>query len=91
MRYLSTHAIDITSRNRLDNETKTVADGALWTEENLPTETILAAFVQIAPNAGTLDRAGLENALTTLVEKPVQFGGNTTVGRGRCELQLGGA
>lgn len=90
MSYLGRHGIDVTSRNRLENDTKTVADGALWTEESLPTESLLCAFAAIAPNAGTLPLDGLRGALTAFNGETLQLGGNTTVGRGRCRIAIGG-
>jgi len=90
MRYLSVHGVDVTSRNRLENDTKTVADGALWTEESLPTESLLCAFAAIVPNNGTLPQAGLEAALQALNGETLHIGGKTTVGRGRCRIAIGG-
>lgn len=34
-------ATEVISRNRIDDDTKTVVDGALWIEEHLPSETVL--------------------------------------------------
>lgn len=88
MRYLSVHGIDVTTRNRLENDTKTVAKGALWSEENLPTETILASFAFISPNSKTLDREGLQDAVNKFNGETVFLGGNSGIGRGRCELRV---
>lgn len=90
MRHLSVYAIDISSRNRLENDTKTVAKGALWTEENLPSETILASFAYFSPNKRTLDTDGLKQVLSELCSEALFLGGNTSVGRGRCQLRLEG-
>jgi CRISPR-associated protein Cmr4 len=48
-------ATEVATRVRLDNRTKTVETGALWTEENLPTDTLLYAPLQ-ATRARWYDR-----------------------------------
>ena len=64
--FLCETGTEVQTRVRIDDETKTVADKALWTEESLPAETILAGIVRcdrifgrngedITP-AGLLDR-----------------------------------
>ena len=92
MSYLSTHATDVRTRIRLENETKTVAKGALWTEESLPTETILAAVVHIAPN-GQANRQQVNAALNCFHERTLRLGADASVGHGRCRLRVigGGA
>lgn len=82
-------ATEVISRIRLDQERKTVAEGALWTEEHLPSETLLYApiFVSkpLAPNAGQLNLSSAEDALNLLKQlnlNRLQIGGDETVGRG---------
>lgn len=87
MSFLSQHGMDVSTRIRLENDTKSVADGALWTEENLPVESILVSLVTLAPNTKTLDEKALRAAVVANNHgKTLQFGGNATVGRGRCRL-----
>jgi CRISPR-associated protein Cmr4 len=53
MKLLSEHATEVVTRVRIDHETGTVADGALWTEESLPAETLLwslAFFAEERPS-----------------------------------------
>jgi CRISPR-associated protein Cmr4 len=84
--FLCQTGTEVHTRVRIADETKTVADKALWTEESLPAETILAGIVQcdrvfgrngedITPT-GLLDRFA-NDALT------VQIGGKATIGRGQ--------
>ena len=84
--FLCETGTEVHTRVRINDDTKTVAEGALWTEESLPAETILAGIVQcervfgrngedITPN-GLLDRFAKD--LLTL-----QIGGKATVGRGQ--------
>lgn len=91
MSFLSRHATDVVTRIALEPGTKTVARGALWTEENLPSETILSSL--IVPTA--YDRKNAQHAdnfkeLRSLVANELRLGGKETVGRGRCSARLYG-
>jgi CRISPR-associated protein Cmr4 len=88
-------ATDVIARIRLKPETKTVAEGALWTEEHLPSETLLYApiFVSkpLAPNAnqlGLTDSDAVLQALSDLQLDRLQIGGDETVGRGIVKVRL---
>lgn len=81
------------TRVKIDDETKTVADKALWTEESLPAETILAGIVQCDRIFG---RHGEDITPTGLLDRyarsplTFQIGGKATVGRGqvRCVFTM---
>ena len=84
--FLCETGTEVHTRVKIDDETKTVVPGALWTEESLPAETILAGVIRcdrvfgqqgedITP-AGLLDRFA-KQSLT------LQIGGKATVGRGQ--------
>ncbi len=84
--FLCETSTEVHTRVRIDDETKTVAKGALWMEESLPAETILMGIVQcdrvfdrdgedITPD-GLLDRFASE-------QLSLQIGGKATIGRGR--------
>jgi CRISPR-associated protein Cmr4 len=84
--FLCETGTEVHTRVRIDDDNKTVANGALWTEESLPAETILMGLIQcdrifgrngedITPQ-GLLDRFA-KAALT------LQIGGKATVGRGQ--------
>ena len=88
-------ATEVIARIRLKPETKTVAEGALWTEEHLPSETLLYApvFVSkpLAPNAnelGLTDSDAVLQALRDLQLDRLQIGGDETVGRGIVKVRL---
>ena len=95
---------EIISRTRLDEVTKTVIGGALWTEEHLPSDTLL-----YAPLFASKPRAPEENLpddwkgeakdspkaahiLEFVKEcvdgKRIQLGGDSTVGRGFVAVRL---
>lgn len=87
---------DVVSRTKLNSSTKTVdkETGALWTEENLPSDSLLyTPLFACDPRAGKKDDTPAEvanaEAILNLVENNLsnrhsrlQLGGNETVGRG---------
>ncbi len=88
-------ATEVIARIRLKTETKTVAEGALWTEEHLPSETLLYApiFVSrpLAPNAnqlGLTDSDAVLRELSDLQLDRLQIGGDETVGRGIVKVRF---
>lgn len=90
-------ATEITARIRLAPDTKTVAKGALWTEESLPVESLLAGLVVATPVAGRdgqrVPAAALLGHVAALVaaqKGAIQVGGNATIGRGLCRVRLAG-
>jgi CRISPR-associated protein Cmr4 len=86
--FLLRTATEVRARVRL-NDDKTVQTGALWYEESLPTETILAGIVNVMPNSkteATIDQ--MFAALAPLTGSMVQFGGKTTTGHGFCNMKI---
>lgn len=94
MAFLWETGTQVDQRIRIDGETRTVADGALWLEESLPPETLLMGVM--AADRGR--RSGLANnekspafmldvALPPNQEETLQFGGKATIGRGRCVIK----
>ncbi len=93
MSFLLETATEVTARVRLSEDTKTVAKGALWYEEALPAESVLAGLVV----ASRVQRGGATHEATALLDHVggvatglVQLGGKATVGRGSCRVLLGG-
>ena len=91
MTFLSEHATDVVARIALEDDTKTVKQGGLWYEESLPTESILVGLVYVQPvgKAGSKPDELMKEA-AKLMKASIQLGGKATVGRGRCQLRLGG-
>lgn len=87
--FLLQTATEVTARIQLESSTKTVKHGALWYEEALPAETILSGLVVAAPTsqAGT-DPEAIFSVVEKLTMTTLQFGGNSTVGRGLCQLRM---
>lgn len=80
MNFLAETATEINARNVL-NDNKT--SGNLWYEESLPTETILSGVLATVANRNEID---VVKTVVDLCEKPLQLGGNMTVGRGLCRV-----
>lgn len=88
MTFLWETATQVDARIRIDQNTRTVADGALWLEESLPAESLLIGML----GAERTRRKGIDLSADKVLEKVLQqerilqFGGKATVGRGRCRL-----
>jgi CRISPR-associated protein Cmr4 len=76
-------ATEITARIRIDDNKKTVVDGALWYEEALPAETVLVSVVVAASH-----KEEVFAVAKSISSKTLQFGGKATVGRGLCKTTL---
>lgn len=90
MVFLSRYAIDVVTRASIDAETKTVKSGQLWTEENLPSESILVSLVAELPVLARKVPGGAFERLDEICKGAVQFGGHATIGRGRARVSLRG-
>jgi CRISPR-associated protein Cmr4 len=91
MAFLWETATQVDQRIRIDQKTRTVADGALWSEESLPPETLLIGLLEAShsrnPRKDDMQPEHvLELALPLGDGCILQFGGKATVGRGRCRM-----
>jgi len=88
MSFLCETATQVDARVRLREDTRTVARGALWSEESLPPESVLIGLLLADPSRKpkfNLDPGQV--ILKALPEEAVlQFGGKASVGRGRCRM-----
>jgi len=87
--FLQTTATEVTARIQMDKDKKTVKHGALWYEEALPAESILAGIVVAQPpaKAGITAEKAFE-VIRSLTEQLLQIGGSATVGRGLCRIRM---
>lgn len=92
------YATEVITRVRIDRAKKTVAKGALWTEEHLPADTLL--YVPIyATDARNNGKDGSKLTGTEILERArrlgketanyLQLGGDETVGRGIVRIRWG--
>jgi CRISPR-associated protein Cmr4 len=84
--FLLETATEITARIAMDDDKKTVKRGALWYEEALPSEAVLASLV-VAVNLQATSTEVFQT-IQSLTNKTMQFGGDATVGRGLCKAHL---
>lgn len=92
-RHLCRSALPVQPHIRLDSETKTVATGALWYEENLSPETVLYVCLSAQPSRHEAIDKNAEAMAELLdglfIERPwLQVGGNETVGMGWCRVEV---
>ncbi|MHB1559363.1 MAG: type III-B CRISPR module RAMP protein Cmr4 [Isosphaeraceae bacterium] len=82
------YATEVTARIRLDPDTKTVADGALFYEEFLPPETLFYSVALARDTSAGLSPALRGTDVVQFIERnlpPVlQVGANQTTGKGFC-------
>ncbi len=85
-------ATEVVHRVRIEHVTGTVAEGALWTEELVPAESLFWVIVDVQPpknhalngvNAETLRQLLREVAPSGCI---LQFGGDETLGRGLVQI-----
>lgn len=89
--FLADTATEIRTRIKIDRETRIVAKGALWTEENLPCETVLWGVFGVSQSRDNSKKTAEEvSKLLPENELSIQIGGKHTVGRGLCRLMIGG-
>lgn len=89
--FLTETATQVDARVRIDDQTKTVADGQLWYEESLPAESILAGIAWCGPTFGAgkrNDAAKRQEMMSSFCTQlaHIQLGGKATVGRGQVKM-----
>jgi len=87
--HLTETKTEIVTRIALKEDEKIVKDGALWTEESLPEESILYSIISIervrGKNASGETEESLLNKLKEIPSR-IQIGGNETTGKGFVRL-----
>lgn len=88
--FLADTATEIRTRIRINRQTRIVQDGALWTEENLPTETVLWGVLGVSQSRNKEHKQSAEELAKLLPKEEIdiQIGGKHTVGRGFCRLLI---
>lgn len=82
-----TTTTEISTQTKIDAETGAVAKGALFNMECVPAETLFSAPIQIIGRYKSTDAAGEFKKLAD-AHPVLQFGGNSTTGRGFCSISL---
>ena len=96
--YFVENACEVVTRIKIDDETGTVAGGALFNQELVPSETLLCAVVAAQDEKGKAgQKRPAASALGKLADKlaaagnVIQAGGDATVGFGFCAVSMKGA
>ncbi|MEH6577390.1 MAG: type III-B CRISPR module RAMP protein Cmr4 [Amphritea sp.] len=92
-RHLCRSALPVQPHIRINSETKTVANGALWYEENLAPDTLLYSVIGCQPSRNPSMQMTANDLITQLMNelfsKPyLQIGGNETTGMGWCRVAV---
>jgi CRISPR-associated protein Cmr4 len=95
MSFLLDTATEVTAHIRLSPDTKTVERGALWYQESLPAESVLAGITVASPVKAANGRSersatDLLDHVASLAKSLVQLGGKATVGQGTCFVRIAG-
>ena len=88
--FLADTATEVRTRIRIDRKTRTVQQGALWTEENLPADSVFWGVIGVSQSRKKSDDRSAQDLADLLPtqEIKIQIGGKHTVGRGFCRLLL---
>lgn len=89
--FLTETGTEVHARVRIAQESKTVESGALWYEESLPAETILAGIVwcdKVFPRHSVTHEQLMQEFCST--ERHLQIGGKATIGRGQVRCRFSG-
>lgn len=82
---------EVQARIRIDSETKTVSDGALFYQENLPSDTLMytvCAAQRSMKKGHSLSDEEVFKTLKKLHNNSVQMGGNESIGKGIFNLNF---
>ena len=87
------NSTEVITRTKINNITGTVQNGALFTEEYLPSETIMYSLA--IANKPFSDKSDLTDANSVMkyfnnISKVIQIGGNSTLGKGIVEISYEG-
>ncbi|CAM3822284.1 type III-B CRISPR module RAMP protein Cmr4 [Marinicrinis lubricantis] len=89
--YFVTMCCEVTQRIRISPDMKVVQNGMLWSEEYLPTESILYGIVWCDRLYTKIEGLTEQRLLSKLSgTKVMQIGGNVTVGKGRVRFRFSG-
>jgi CRISPR-associated protein Cmr4 len=83
------NSTEIVTRVRIDSARKTVERGALWTQEALPSDTLLMSSVNVSDsrNGNKMSAIDLTQWLGDSVPARIQIGGDETTGQGFVALR----
>lgn len=93
MSFFAQNACEVAQHVRIDDETGTAAGGALFNQENVPSETMFYSIVHAFAGFGEAFKHktaidALEAFQSKVKDKAFQFGGDASTGLGYCTVKL---
>ncbi|MFN3407898.1 MAG: type III-B CRISPR module RAMP protein Cmr4 [Limisphaerales bacterium] len=93
MSFFAQNACEVAQHVRIDDDTGTAAGGALFNQENVPSETLFYAVLNATDGRGAAYKSKTaKDALDAFAAKlngaPFQFGGDASTGLGWCTVKL---
>ncbi len=93
MSFFTQNACEVAQHVRIDDETGTAAGGALFNQENVPSETMFYAIVHAFDGRGAAfknktAKDALDKFDSKVKDRAFQFGGDASTGLGWCSLKL---
>ncbi|MCS7244371.1 MAG: type III-B CRISPR module RAMP protein Cmr4 [Candidatus Calescibacterium sp.] len=82
---LTNYAVEIRTRIKINQSTGTVHEGALFTEEFIPSETLFYSFVFLKEDS---NKTYYKQIIEELDDKVLQFGADETLGKGIAKIKL---
>lgn len=91
--YFAENACEVVTRIKVDDETGTVAKGALFNQEQVPSETMFYAVIAAQDEKGKKENKKEAKEILGKLEKEIdgkilQVGGDETIGLGYCSVNL---
>lgn len=87
--YFVSNACEIANHNRINDETGVVMGGALFSQENVPSETLFYSVMSAMPSASSakpLDVLGAVESRLKEIGNLIQIGADATTGLGWCSV-----
>ena len=79
---------EVVTRIKINPKTGTVETGGLWSEEYLPTDTLMYSLILIPSRLDDLEAEEVQNEIVKYDDKILQIGGDETVGKGFARIKL---
>lgn len=86
--YFVSNACEVVTRIGIDDETGTVKSGALFNQEQVPSETLFYAMLGTAKKAQEKDLEILADKIKKSCRNVLQVGGDATIGLGFCSVKF---
>ena len=87
--HFAKYGTEVTARIRLEEQSKTAAEGALFYQEFVPSEALFYSLVLAAPSRRREEPATAEQNLAAFhPPTTIQIGGDETTGKGLCSVRL---